>query len=296
MQMPSSASLAVPKPERRADSSAAITAGPALAASVKSLDLNAGLYAITIGHAGDRSCVVGELPLPFTHVFSCSRDGNDGATMALVGDSAGWSGPEGGTIVVSVPAPAGRVVITTYRPFDQEAPPLGIQIAPLGQPAAFGAGPRRSSPAGVNGTTRAEVESARLPIEITVQGQSAGEFRGTGAEWIGEVGRKRPIEAFAIRAIDRLEPGDLEYKAFGPDGRETPWVNGGKLCGSRGRGLGLTGIAVRLAPHLAGRFTIIYQGAFVGSGISEIRRDGEPCLSVVRDEALEAITVDLLER
>ncbi len=75
-----------------------------------------------------------------------------------------------------------------------------------------------------------------------------------------------------------------------------PWIPGGALCGTRGRGLPLIGFAVRVAPQRADHFEVRYQGSFFAGGISELRQNGEPCRATIADDPLEAINVRLIER
>jgi hypothetical protein len=89
---------------------------------------------------------------------------------------------------------------------------------------------------------------------------------------------------------------DIEYKAYGPGGRETPWVTAAALCGTRGQGIALTGFAIRLAAEPSERFDVVYQGAFVESGVTGPRRNGEPCVPSRIDDALEAMHIRLIER
>jgi hypothetical protein len=84
--------------------------------------------------------------------------------------------------------------------------------------------------------------------------------------------------------------------AIGPNGRQTPWITDAKLCGTRGRGLALTGFAIRLAPTLSDRFDVVYEGSFFASGASSPKRDGETCRSYIADDPLEAIRLRVIER
>ena len=94
-----------------------------------------------------------------------------------------------------------------------------------------------------------------------------------------------------------IAPGDIEFKGFLPRGGETQWVQGGLLCGTRGRRLPLTGFAVRLAPRLATRFDVVYQGSFFSEGISAPERNGQPCRGAgSADDPLEAMNIRILER
>jgi hypothetical protein len=83
---------------------------------------------------------------------------------------------------------------------------------------------------------------------------------------------------------------------LGPKGRQTPWVTDAKLCGTRGQGLPLTGFAIRLAPHVAERFDVVYQGAFFESGVAGPHRNGELCIPPITDDPLEAINVRMIRR
>jgi hypothetical protein len=133
-----------------------------------------------------------------------------------------------------------------------------------------------------------------VQISLHIERQGDRNFPGRG--WVGNLGRRMRIEAFSISPQSMLTSDDIEYKAFGPGGRETQWTTGRKLCGSRGRGLPLTGFAVRALPHIREQFDIIYQGAFFDSGITEPCRNGEPCRPARVDDVLEAINLRVVER
>ena len=85
-------------------------------------------------------------------------------------------------------------------------------------------------------------------------------------------------------------------KGYLPNGGETPWIPDGGLCGTRGRGLPLTGFAIRVAPQRADRFAVSYQGSFFGGGISSLCHNGEPCRAASGDDPLEAVNVRVIER
>ena len=107
-----------------------------------------------------------------------------------------------------------------------------------------------------------------VPTEILLHIERAGDRLFPGRGWVGALGRKLRIEAFSIRPLERLAPADVEMKGFLPNNGETPWVPGGTLCGTRGRGLPLTGFAVRVVAPQAERFEVAYQGSFFAGGIS----------------------------
>jgi len=110
--------------------------------------------------------------------------------------------------------------------------------------------------------------------------------------------RPRPGPGAADRSIQRPPVGDAmgdRYRIQG-GGCGTPWVTAATLCGTRGQGIALTGFAIRLAAEPSERFDVVYQGAFVESGVTGPRRNGEPCVPSRIDDALEAMHIRLIER
>ena len=138
--------------------------------------------------------------------------------------------------------------------------------------------------------------AAEVRTEIVLHIERMGDRQFAGEGWVGNRGRKLQIEAFSIRPFELLTARDIQFRAFGPNGRETPWVTDGNLCGTRGRGIPLTGFAVRLAPNVSNDYEVIYQGAFFESGASNTCRNGDPCKAAIADEPLEAICVRIVRR
>jgi len=215
------------------------------------------------------------------------------------GEAGAWLGAAGGVVVLRSPPGGGHLLITSYaepgaapsfsddidlRPLDR-APIAGPRAQPerIAAPSKFADVPPPSDP-----------READLHITLHIARQGDRSFPARG--WVGNLGRRLQIEAFSIAPRSKLSPADLEYKAFGPQGRETRWTSEAKLCGTRGRGLPLTGFAVQLLPHLRPRFDVLYQGAFFNSGISGLCRNGEPCLPTKTDDLLEAINLRVIER
>jgi hypothetical protein len=96
--------------------------------------------------------------------------------------------------------------------------------------------------------------------------------------------------------MEAIAAADIEYMGLGAANRRTPWVTSGGFCGTRGRALSLTGFAVRLVPALRDRFDVIYEGAFFSGGVIGPNRNGEPCVSMLLDDPLEAIRVRIVRR
>lgn len=105
-----------------------------------------------------------------------------------------------------------------------------------------------------------------IKIEMTLHIEREGDQQMPARGWVGRLGQRKRIEAFGLRPLEEMTPGDIEYMAVGPGGRQTPWVAGPRLCGTRGRGLPLTGFAMRLSPSARDRFVMVYEGAFFTGG------------------------------
>jgi hypothetical protein len=300
------AAIAAPQPGSGGAVAAAAAAGigalSGLVATTKLLELAHGLYGVSLGEVkGDRRELAG-LEMPATHVTCFPGGGFDGVELiAASAGPAGWIGPAGGTVAVKIPSERGRILITTYRLADQEAVPLEIQIVRIDRSV------QRAPPS----TTAAETASAKarqddagapvepaardLEVEIVLHIDGLGDRRFSGGEWSGSQGQGRSIGAFSVRPLHKLAATDIEYKGFGPGGRETPWVTAAVLCGTRDRGISLTGFAIRLVGQPSEQFDIVYEGAFAQSGIAGPCRNGAPCRPSKADDSLEAVRIRLRE-
>jgi hypothetical protein len=257
------------------------------------ITLEEGIYALSVPTSAPRG-EAGGVRFPAVQVSAPPSDEYDLIEIVTgSGDLPEWCEPGGGVVVVKAPAGGGVVLVTTFGP--GETASVEVQVQRLGPGAAAAAltpapvpaaAPTPAAPAARSGGAPEQLAS-----EIVLHIEREGDRRFEAAGWAGTRGQRRRVEAFSVRPLETLTPGDVEYKAFGPNGRETPWVSDAKLCGTRGRGLPLTGFAVRLAAHLRGRFDVLYEGAFFDSGETETMRNGEPCVAPVKDDPLEAINL-----
>jgi hypothetical protein len=250
--------------------------------------LGQGLYILEIG---ETQCMRGQmchLQVPAVQVSAPLDDRDRGAE--IVGNSGrtdAWLGHDGGTIIVKSPSGGARVLVTAYGLPAQIVPVPDIQVRRLDRPRSNGAAHLSIDPID---------EPEEILCEIVLHMERLGDRRFPGEGWVGNRGKKLRIEAFSIRPVGTLLARDIEFKALGPKGRQTPWVTDAKLCGTRGQGLPLTGFAIRLASNIAERFDVVYRGAFFESGVVGPNRNGELCVPAVADDPLEAINVRLIRR
>ncbi|HEX3864668.1 MAG TPA: hypothetical protein VHY35_23540 [Stellaceae bacterium] len=266
--------------------------------AVRMLRVDEGLYALRVGELLGGSGNIAGMNLPAAQIaVPFHKDGNAVEIVAGFPRRGPWIDKAGGTLILRSPTGGGYVVVTAYGTGQAQtsAPALDLQRldGPRSNPAQTSAGVVGTAgvapPPGFTGTRD-------VPTEILLHIERAGDRLFPGRGWVGALGRRMRIEAMSIRPLERIAPAEIEMKGFLPNGGETPWVPGGTLCGTRGRGLPLTGFAVRVAPQHADRFDVRYQGSFFAGGISELRQNGEPCRATIADDPLEAINVRLIER
>jgi hypothetical protein len=111
------------------------------------------------------------------------------------------------------------------------------------------------------------------------------------------VGQRLAIEAFSILPLDKIAAEQLEYKALSATKVETPWVSGGGICGTRGKGLPLVGFCIRVRPQADGKaYDCEYSGTFASGRIIGPIRNGMPCWSSDLRDFIEAIQIRITER
>lgn len=254
------------------------------------LTLHEGLYALNIAAAAPAGGA-GGVKFPVVHIAAAPSDDYDMVEIVTgSGDLPEWCDAAGGVVVIKAPPGGGVVMVTTYGPRTAtEGAEIDVRL--LGPGVGTSVDPAAPAPPAAASSARSANAPEPLRSEIVLHIEREGDRRFEAPGWVGTRGQRRRVEAFSVRPLDALMPGDLEYKAFGPNGRETPWVSDAKLCGTRGRGLPLTGFAVRLAAHLRDRFDVVYEGAFFDSGVTGTMRNGEPCVPAIKDDPLEAINL-----
>lgn len=244
------------------------------------MTLESGLYCIT---AAGRSAPHSGLP-----GIRISRPPGAGSRPQSVAVSTfhsdGWVSAGDAGLVRITDGPA-QVLVTVYQAPDatpDQAPRL--TVLPLNG-ANGGAAPAAGAQAVPLPT------GAAMP-EVVAHVQRMGDVTGRIGEWIGTRGSRLWIEGFGLAPKGALKPGDIEYQGVLGKDWLSPWVEGGKFCGSRGMALPLLGMAVRLKGAAAGQYTLSCTASFVdGTTVGPVPA-GKPCQSESL-AALEAFRVVL---
>jgi hypothetical protein len=259
-----------------------------IAGRARSFHLEEGLYTLIVG-ATDASDDDAGLALPATCITPAPAEDGRPVTVITRDEAPGWVGAEGGAVVVRVPPGGGKILVTAYG-FSDHARLPQIQILDVD---SLG----KSDGAAIPAAAPPRIAAGReIASELILHIERHGDRRFPSQGWAGNPGQRLRVEGFAIRPLEIIAPGDLEYMAHGPGGRQTPWVTDAKLCGTRGRGLPLTGFAIRLAARLRDRFDVVYEGYFFDSGVIGPVRNGEPCQPAAVDDPLAAIRLRIIER
>jgi len=247
----------------------------AIAAEARLIRVEPGLHSLTIAATTGAAREAPRIGLPA--VLVAAAPPGIGPPVELIGATAGgaWIGAEGGTVMLRGPAVGGHVLLTSYGPQGRASQLPRVELRPIAVATAAG---------------------AVLRAEIVLHIEREGDRQFTSGGWAGRLGSRQRVEALALRPLEVISRGDVEYKVYGTGGRETPWVSDGRLCGTRGQGMPLTGFAIRIAPHLRDAFDVIYRGAFFASGPAPAVRNGEACFAPLRDDPLEAVEIRIVER
>jgi hypothetical protein len=190
----------------------------------------------------------------------------------------GWL--SGSAALVRVNEGPAQVLVTVYqspRQGPESAPRL--QVLRLSSDAAAVAAPP-------NAAVAAPPPAPQQEPEIVAHVQRTGDVGSMLGEWIGTRGSKAWIEGFAVKPLQGIEAEDIEYQAVLGRGWLSPWVQGGKFCGSRGMALPLLGLKVRLRGAAAKQFACSYEATFV---------DGSAAGPVNADETCEAESLAAME-
>ncbi len=300
------------------------TLSPAdLRATAQWMTLEPGLYTVRVTGGASGPDAAG---LPFVQ-FTEAPGNPAGATVVMLGatPSGGVSGggaPAQGTLAqgtlaqvgdalaIQVGGAAVRLVFTSYTAATQAATQavaqaathtgglaggLAVEISRLGGGGAAGgltalSGPRPGRP------ILHPLAQRVLPLEVMAHVQQRGDLRFADGGWAGCPGQRQWIEAFALAPLEGLSAADLDYKAVTAAGWETPWTEGGALCGTRGLGVPLIGFAVRLRGGAADTHEVMYEGQFFSGARVGPVPGGSLCRSDAVADPLDGLLIRIVTK
>jgi hypothetical protein len=253
-------------------------------ASIKTVELPAGAYQITVVDG------LADRPRP--------DEWSPAAVMvspAPVGSSKGfmefhpgpgthdrWLRCRDDSVIVKVHGGA-TLLLTSVRAPD--APPMSIDVRYIA--------PEQLPDHLPNSNWIGEEQGAPLvPLDLIAHIQRVGDvqfLQGTaagpdGGQW---------IEGFSIALQSDTAAQIIEYSAVDVSGTVTPWLECGAFCGSRGRGLALTGFALRIKPHYVHAYECSYGARFSSGRSSSSLHDGTMCQSDLARDPIMAMEVRL---
>jgi hypothetical protein len=191
----------------------------------------------------------------------------------------GWMNSSDAAVLIHVAEGPAQVLVTVYQ--SPSAPP---EAAPRLQVMRLGTEPG-VAPQGVRPAAASPVP-ANPDVVAHVQG--TGDVSGKIGDWVGMRGSGLWIEGFSLAPCNGLKPEDIEYQAVLGRGWLSPWIEGGKFCGSRGMALPLLGLTARLKGSVARTHECSYSATFVdGSAVGPVSA-GETCAAETLS-AMEAL-------
>lgn len=192
----------------------------------------------------------------------------DAVSITTFRDDGWLAGPDDAALV-RVSSGQAQILVTIYQ-----SPAHGAEMAPRLQVVRLGPdaaqAESRTAPTTAPGAPVADPE---LVAHVARTGDVAVRI----GEWVGVRGSKNWIEGFGIAPRDGIAPTDIEYQAVLGRGWLSPWIEGGKFCGSRGMALPVLGLRVRLLGAAAETYRCSYSATFVDGSSTGPVGEGEAC-------------------
>lgn len=193
---------------------------------------------------------------------------SDAVSITTFRDDGWLAGPEDAALV-RVSAGQAQILVTIYQ-----SPAHGAEMAPRLQVVRLSSDPAQAN--GRAGPMAAPGAAAPDP-ELVAHIARTGDVAVRIGEWVGVRGSKNWIEGFGIAPRDGIAVTEIEYQAVLGRGWLSPWIEGGKFCGSRGMALPVLGLRVRLRGAAAETYRCSYSATFVDGSSAGPVAEGEPC-------------------
>ncbi len=190
----------------------------------------------------------------------------------------GWL--SGTAALVRVTDGSAQILVTIYQHKGMDAAPR-LQVLRLSGDATAGDAAAAAASSVITPTRPSEATvlatQKRPNPEIMAHIQRMGDVGCKIGDWLGSKGSGQWVEGFGIAPANGIALEDIEYQAVLGRNWLSPWVEGGKFCGSRGMALPLLGMKIRLKGAAAKAFECSYSATFVdGSTVGPVP-GGAPC-------------------
>jgi hypothetical protein len=186
----------------------------------------------------------------------------------------GWL--DGSAALVRVTDASAQILVTIYQHKDKGTAPR-LQVLRLSTAPTQAADATAAAPQAAKAIAAPATPPPTTNPEVMAHVQRTGDAACKLGEWLGVKGSHQWIEGFGLAPADGIALQDIEYQAVLGRNWLSPWVEGGKFCGSRGMALPLLGLKVRLKGAAAKAFECRYSATFVdGSAVGPVEA-GEAC-------------------
>jgi hypothetical protein len=243
-----------------------------LRASAHLMSLDAGLFCVF--QAAGSPSVNPQSGLPGVRItLPPGAAGRSDAVSISTFQADGWISGQDSAALVRVSKGPAQVLVTVYQ-----APSASPENAPRLQVMRLGGEPTAGPAA-----SAARPAQATVPLlsaeeaDVVAHVQRTGDVPAKFGEWVGTRGSQLWIEGFSVTPHDTVKPSDVEYQAVLGRGWLSPWIEGGKFCGSRGMALPLLGLKVRLKGAAAKSHECSYAATFVDGSSAGPVPAGETC-------------------
>jgi len=259
--------------------------------SAEIMTLPKGLYSVSIrGGAAVRSAFPAAILAPAPGESSNNVDFIVSPYM-----DGPWLRATGDMVIVRAMADETNVLLSSIRL--PEMAPLQIGIQRLDTRPGEISQPQSPTAIAVEGPASIPARAGAIHFRLIAHIQNRGDVTFEGASPAGFPGKREAIEGFAIVPFGDLLADQIEYKAVDSRRNETAWIPGGNFCGSRGKGVPLTGFCIRIKPQPDGReFDCTYSGLFSSGRVVGPVKNGTPCWSPTAGDFLEALAIEIVAR
>src|SRR5690242_7567790 len=184
----------------------------------------------------------------------------------------GWMNGGDSAALVRVAQGPAQILVTVYQ-----APSAPPEAAPRLQVMRLGPGADGQAVAGAPTQAGLGTAAALADAEVVAHVQRTGDVPAKIGEWIGQRGSRLWIEGFSLTPRNGVKPADIEYQAVLGRGWMSPWIEGGKFCGSRGMALPLLGLKLRLKGNVSKTHECSYSATFIDGSSTGPVAAGETC-------------------